>query len=462
MAVDFKTLGVKKELIKGLDDLGVTIPTPIQREAVPLLISGKDVLAQAQTGTGKTFAFILPILERVNTDKPYIQGLIITPTRELALQITTELNKLAYIVGAKVLAAYGGQDVERQIKKLKGTIHIVVGTPGRILDHLRRETISLKEVKMLVLDEADQMLHMGFLPDVENIIKETSPKRQTMLFSATIPENVQKLAKRYMSSPVKIKIESERVTLDEIKQNIVETSDRGKQVTLFKLLDKYRPFLALIFCRTKRRTAALNKALIANDYLSDELHGDLSQAKREQVMKRFREAKIQFLVATDVAARGLDIEGITHVFNYDVPQDVESYIHRIGRTGRAGEKGHAITLITPKDRFDLKLIEQGIGMSVESIGGDLIEAGRTAQAKGYQGKRGYKDIKDKEANINKDNITAIKKHGRNENRRSKAKNLKDNNVKKDRQPKGQNNEKPYKQNRSINKKSKENNTTKRN
>lgn len=367
MTTDFKAIGVKKELIKGLDALGITIPTPIQREAVPVLLSGKDVLAQAQTGTGKTFAFLLPILERIDTQKNHIQALIITPTRELAIQITAELNKLALIVGARVLAAYGGQDVERQIKKLKGSIHIVVGTPGRILDHLRRGTLSLKDVKMLVLDEADQMLHMGFLPDVENIIKHTSNKRQNMLFSATIPDNVQKLAKRYMTDPVKIKIEGDRVTLDEIKQTIVETTDRGKQVTLFKLFDKYRPFLALIFCRTKRRAAALNKALLASGYLSDELHGDLSQAKREQVMKRFRDAKIQYLVATDVAARGLDIEGITHVFNFDVPQDVEGYIHRIGRTGRAGEKGQAITLATPRDGFQIKLIEEGIGMAIGRI-----------------------------------------------------------------------------------------------
>jgi ATP-dependent RNA helicase DeaD len=365
---DFVSLGVRTELNEILKELGAKIPTPVQLQAIPILLSGKDVVAQAQTGTGKTYAFLLPILEKVNVKKPYVQALIVTPTRELALQITTELNKLAFKVHANVLAAYGGQDVERQIKKLKGSIHIVVGTPGRILDHIRRGTLTLSGVNMLVLDEADQMLHMGFLPDVEQIIKLTSPKRQTMLFSATIPVSIRNLARRYMKTPVDIQIESKRITLDEIRQVVIATTDRAKKDTLFKLLDDHRPYLALIFCRTKRRTAALNAALLEQGYSSDELHGDLSQSKREQVMKRFREAKLQILVATDVAARGLDVEGITHVFNYDIPQDVESYIHRIGRTGRAGEKGLAITLATPGDSSFLQLIEKGIGMTIETKG----------------------------------------------------------------------------------------------
>lgn len=366
MPTDFLSLGVTPELNEILKKQGVKVPTPVQMQAIPLLLSGKDIVAQAQTGTGKTFAFLLPILQRINGNKPYIQALIITPTRELAIQITSELKKLA--INANVLAAYGGQDVERQIKKLKGSIHIVVGTPGRILDHLRRGTITLSGVKMLVLDEADQMLHMGFLPDVEGIISQTSPKRQTMLFSATIPASIRTLARRYMKNPADIQIESKRITLDEIRQMVVATTDRGKQETLFKLIDEFRPYLALIFCRTKRRAIALNGALLDHGYLSDELHGDLSQAKREQVMKRFRDAKIQILVATDVAARGLDVEGITHVFNYDIPEDADSYIHRIGRTGRAGEKGLAITLAVPRNAFQLQAIEKGIGMSIETKG----------------------------------------------------------------------------------------------
>ena len=368
MTNDFLPLGVRPEINDTLKELGIKVPTPVQSQAIPILLSGKDIVVQAQTGTGKTYAFLLPILEGINVNKPYVQALIISPTRELALQITTELNKLAGKVNAKVLAAYGGQDVERQVKKLKGSIHIVVGTPGRILDHIRRGTITLSGLKILVLDEADQLLHMGFLPDVEQIMGQTSPKRQTMLFSATIPVGIRNLAKRYMKNPVNIQIESKRITLEEIRQLVVSATDRSKQATLFKLLDDYRPYLALIFCRTKRRAAALNGALLEHGYSSDELHGDLSQSKREQVMKRFRDAKIHILVATDVAARGLDVEGISHVFNYDMPEDVESYIHRIGRTGRAGEKGLAITLATPNNSAQLHVIEKGIGMSIEKQG----------------------------------------------------------------------------------------------
>lgn len=360
----FLALGIRRELIAALEDLGVKTPTPVQMQAIPLLLAGKDVVAQAQTGTGKTFAFILPILERIQVQSGAIQALIITPTRELALQITTELAKLAPVVKVKVLAVYGGQDLDRQRKRLQGANHIVVGTPGRLLDHLARGTIKFDELKMLVLDEADQMLHMGFLPDVERIIKQMPGKRQTMLFSATIPGSIRNLARGYMRNPVDIQIAEKNITLAEIKQKVIITTDRAKQAALFKMLEEYNPFLALVFCRTKRRTSALNQALLVHGYNSDELHGDLSQAKREQVMKRFREAKIQILVATDVAARGLDVEGITHVFNYDLPQDTESYIHRIGRTGRAGERGIAITLATPRDNAQLQLIEKGIRMPI--------------------------------------------------------------------------------------------------
>lgn len=365
MPTDFLTLGIRPEINELLRTHGLVRPTPIQEQAIPVLLAGKDVIAQAQTGTGKTLAFVLPILENIDPKKPYIQALIITPTRELALQITTEVKKLATKLDFNVLAAYGGQDVEQQVRKLKGNIHIVIATPGRLLDHLRRETIRLTGVSMLVLDEADQMLHMGFLEDVERIILQTSHKRQTMLFSATIPQQIRSLAAQYMHKPVDIRVRSKRITLDEIKQMVVETSDRGKQDTLCRMIDLFRPYLAIVFCRTKRRASTLNEALITQGYESDELHGDLSQAKREQVMKRFREAKLQILVATDVASRGLDVEGVTHVFNYDIPPDVDSYIHRIGRTGRAGGTGLAITLVSPRDRRDLQMIEKGIGMTIQ-------------------------------------------------------------------------------------------------
>jgi ATP-dependent RNA helicase DeaD len=365
---DFKQLGISKVLQNTLKEYGIIQPTPIQLEAIPVILNGQDSICQAQTGTGKTLAFMLPILESIDITKQHIQALIITPTRELALQITTETKKLtADLDGVNVLSVYGGQDVEQQLKKLKNTQHIVIATPGRLLDHLRRATIDLSEVSMLVLDEADQMLHMGFLPEVEDIINTTSQQRQTMLFSATMSQQIKTLARRYMNKPADIRIKSTQITVEEIKQLVVETTDRAKQATLRNLLDSYRPFMAIIFCRTKRRASTLNQALISYGYLSDELHGDLSQAKRETVLKQFRAAKLQLLVATDVAARGLDVDGVTHVFNYDIPQDTESYIHRIGRTGRAGGDGLAITLVAPKDRMYLDLIEKEIKMDIKRI-----------------------------------------------------------------------------------------------
>ncbi|MGV3465692.1 MAG: DEAD/DEAH box helicase [Heyndrickxia sp.] len=363
---NFTKLGVSSNLHGVLQSYGIIEPTPIQEKAIPLLLEGKDMVAQAKTGTGKTFAFILPILEKVKSEDPHIQALIISPTRELAIQITTELKKLTEkLSGIHVLAVYGGQDVEQQMRKLKGAIHIVVATPGRLLDHLRRGTIDISNVSMFVLDEADQMLHMGFLPEIEDIMEALSANRQTMLFSATMPKQIRSIANKYMKDPIDIKVKSPRITVDDIKQLVIETTDRAKQNTLCQLIDEHRPFLAIIFCRTKRRASTLNNALKERGYLSEELHGDLSQAKREKVMKLFREAKIQLLVATDVAARGIDVEGVTHVFNYDIPEDVESYIHRIGRTGRAGGTGLALTLVAPKDRSYLEMIEKGIHLKIE-------------------------------------------------------------------------------------------------
>jgi len=362
----FASLGINSKLTNILKGSGIVHPTPIQEKTIPILLAKKDVIAQAQTGTGKTLAFILPILEMVDPNEPHIQALIITPTRELAIQITAEVKKLIeHLEGIQVLSVYGGQDVERQVKKLKGGKQIVIGTPGRIIDHMGRGTINLSKVSFLVLDEADQMLHMGFLTEVQSIIDKMPYKKQTILTSATMPNQIRALAKQYMIKPEEIQIKTEQVTVKDTKQWVVETTDRNKQEVLRQLIDQHRPYLAMIFCRTKRRASALNADLLELGYESDELHGDLSQAKREDVMNRFRQAKLQLLVATDVAARGLDVEGVTHVFNYDIPQDVESYIHRIGRTGRAGGKGVAITLATPKDRKYLELIEKGLKTTLE-------------------------------------------------------------------------------------------------
>ncbi|THE11878.1 DEAD/DEAH box helicase [Bacillus timonensis] len=364
--LNFLQLGIRKEINHTLKSLGIVEPTPIQERTIPSVLEGKDVIAKAQTGTGKTLAFVLPILEKIDVHKPDVQALILTPTRELAQQITKEIKKMMEnLEGVNVLAVYGGQDVEHQLKKLKGAQHIVVATPGRLLDHIRRGTIDLSTIERLVIDEADQMLLMGFLPEVDDIIHETFPSRQTMLFSATMPKEIQSLAKRYMVEPEFIEVKAKKVTVEEIKQVVIETTDRRKQATLLHLIEEHRPFLAIIFCRTKIRAKKLHDALVANGYESDELHGDLPQSKREKAMKRFREAKTQFLVATDVAARGLDVEGVTHVYNYDIPQDVESYVHRIGRTGRAGGDGVAITLVAPKDLEFLRMIEKGIHQKFE-------------------------------------------------------------------------------------------------
>ncbi|MBH5318175.1 DEAD/DEAH box helicase [Paenibacillus sp. GSMTC-2017] len=392
MSNTFHALGVSEKLNDLLKHAGITEPTPVQRQAIPLLLNGQDVIAQAQTGTGKTLAFALPILEKINVEKAQVQALILTPTRELAIQITAELKKLAPAFKANVLAAYGGQDVDAQIRKLKSAQHIVVATPGRLIDHMNRQTINLGKLSMLVLDEADQMLHMGFLSEVEGIISQTPRARQTMLFSATMPDAIRRLAAQYMNAPADIQIRSNNVTLDSIKQLVVNTTDRGKQQAMIHLLEKHQPYLAVVFCRTKVRAKKLNEALQDLGYASDELHGDLTQAKREQVMKRFRDARLQILVATDVAARGLDVEGVTHVYNFDVPMDGESYIHRIGRTGRAGHEGMAVTLATHYDVNKLADIEKGINARLEhrtiDSEGELSTATKTSASFGKERARG--------------------------------------------------------------------------
>lgn len=363
---DFLSLGISAAFAAKLREQGIVTATPIQESALPYVMEGKDVIAQAQTGTGKTLAFVLPILENININFPYIQALIVTPTRELALQITAEIKKLIEdIEGMSVLAVYGGQDVDKQLKKLNKNVQIVVGTPGRLLDHIGRGTIQLNNVSFLVLDEADQMLHIGFLNEVEDIIKETPRTRQTLLFSATMPPEIRTLAQKHMNQPQYVQVEKKQGPAENVKQLAIQTTDRAKQGTLIELINTYRPFLAVIFCRTKRRVSKLYGILKENGFSCDELHGDLSQSKREQVMKRFRDAEFQLLIATDVAARGLDVEGVTHVFNYDIPADPESYVHRIGRTGRAGMKGIAITLYSTDDRTALKEIENELQIRID-------------------------------------------------------------------------------------------------
>jgi ATP-dependent RNA helicase DeaD len=360
----FSALGISAAMTDRLSENGIVSPTPVQTQAIPLLVAGKDLLAQAQTGTGKTLAFLLPMMEKINPSEEHVQALVISPTRELALQITAEAEKLASVKGVNILAVYGGQDVERQKRRLQNTVHLVIGTPGRILDHVDRKSVNFTKIRMLVLDEADQMLDMGFLRDVERIIHHCARHRQTVLCSATMPKEIAALSVKYLTNPAEVRIAG-GVTIEKTKQIVAEIPEDKKQDALCALIEEYKPFLSIVFCRTKRRAHALNKSLKARGYASDELHGDLTQGKREQVMRAFREMKTQYLIATDVAARGLDIEGVTHVFNYDIPRDAETYIHRIGRTGRAGQNGFAVTLVSKGDRGTLSHIERGIKIAID-------------------------------------------------------------------------------------------------
>lgn len=362
--MNFSELGISQNIINKLMENGINSPTPIQKESIPVIKDGKDLIAEAATGTGKTLAFLLPLFENIDPNSSYTDTLILTPTRELAIQIYDEANKLKEAKNINILAAYGGKDIGSQLKKLKGNTQLIIATPGRLLDHIKRGSINLSKLKTFVLDEADQMLLMGFKNEVETIKRECSKKHQTLCFSATMDSAVKKLAYRYMDNPIVVSIKQGGVTLDNIKQEVVETTDRWKQDSLKKVLDADNPFMAVIFCRTKRRADNLELALAQGGYNSEKIHSDIPQNKRERIMKNFRDAKIQYLIATDVASRGLDITGVTHIYNYDAPESVEAYIHRIGRTGRANEKGYACMFVADKDTEMLKKIEEQIQMKI--------------------------------------------------------------------------------------------------
>jgi ATP-dependent RNA helicase DeaD len=356
----FKELNLPQELCEVLRKHGIKEPMPVQEKAIPAVRSGQDAIVQSQTGTGKTLAFLLPIMEKIKVNAPVAQALVVTPTRELAQQIAKVASMLGEAVGVKGLVIYGGQDIERQKLKLGRHPQLIIGTPGRLLDHLRRHTINLSQVNRIVLDEADEMLRRGFLEDVETLLQAAAGDHQLMMFSATMPDRVKGLASHFMERPVEIAIEPEKITIDSIEQIIVDTTEETKLDTLCELINKYHPYLAMVFCHTKRRVGQVMMGLAQRGYLVDELHGDLTQTQRTRVLNQFRTAKLQILVTTDIAARGLDIEGVTHIFNYDIPQDAEWYIHRIGRTGRAGEKGMAITFVNARQYEKLRHIETDI------------------------------------------------------------------------------------------------------
>ncbi|MCX7860046.1 MAG: DEAD/DEAH box helicase [Chloroflexus sp.] len=353
----FAALGLSDALIATLSGLGYDEPTPIQAQAIPLLLAGRDVIAQAQTGTGKTAAFALPIIERV-TDDLAVQALVLAPTRELAVQVAEAIHRYGRHRALRVLPIYGGQPIERQLRGLAQGAQVVVGTPGRVLDHLRRGSLRFDHLRMVVLDEADEMLDMGFAEELEAILQLAPAERQTALFSATLPPAVQNLTLRYTRQPVRVSIAAEQLAAPRIRQIYYEVLARDKLDALCRVLDAEMPQLAIVFCRTRQEADDIGERLQGRGYAAESLHGDLSQAVRDRVMRRFREGQLDVLVATDVAARGLDIAEVSHVINYDVPTDPESYVHRIGRTGRAGRDGVAITFITPRERRMLQTIER--------------------------------------------------------------------------------------------------------
>ena len=358
MLEKFEQLMISEPVLRALNDMGFEEPTPIQQEAIPVAMSGKDMIGQAQTGTGKTAAFGLPVLERVDGSNRHVQVVILSPTRELAIQVAEELNKMAQYTDITALPIYGGQDINRQFRALKKNPQIIVATPGRLMDHMDRGSIKFEDVKIVVLDEADEMLNMGFVDDINKILGAIPEDHQTLLFSATMPKAIRELAETYLTEPTLIRMKPTQVTMDLIEQYYIEVQDRQKFDVLCRLFDLQAPELAIIFTRTKRRVDEVTEALKKRGYMAEGIHGDLSQQKRDSVIRQFREGTIDILVATDVAARGLDISGVSHVYNYDLPQDPESYTHRVGRTGRAGKAGEAYTFVIPREIEHLHAIER--------------------------------------------------------------------------------------------------------
>lgn len=355
---NFKELGISDKMAETLQSIGFNEATPIQKESIPLALEGKDVLGQAQTGTGKTGAFGIPLIEKV-ADQEGVQSLILAPTRELAMQVAESLKAFAKGQNIQVVTVFGGMPIDRQIKALKKGPQIVVGTPGRVIDHLNRRTLKTNDIHTLILDEADEMMNMGFIDDMKFIMdKIPAEQRQTMLFSATMPKAIQTLVQQFMKSPVIVKTMNNEMSDPQIEEYYTIVKELEKFDTFTSFLDVHQPELAIVFGRTKRRVDELTSALISKGYKAEGLHGDITQAKRLEVLKKFKNDQLDILVATDVAARGLDISGVSHVYNFDIPQDTESYTHRIGRTGRAGKKGVAITFVNPIEMDYIRQIEQ--------------------------------------------------------------------------------------------------------
>ncbi|MCO4661322.1 ATP-dependent RNA helicase [Streptococcus infantarius subsp. infantarius] len=353
----FTELNLSEAILAAVEKAGFVEPSPIQELTIPLALEGKDVIGQAQTGTGKTAAFGLPTLDKIDTSRNLVQALVIAPTRELAVQGQEELFRFGREKGVKVRSVYGGSSIEKQIKALRSGAHIVVGTPGRLLDLIKRKALKLVHVETLILDEADEMLNMGFLEDIEAIISRVPESRQTLLFSATMPEPIKRIGVNFMKNPEHVKIAAKELTTELIDQYYLRVKENEKFDTMTRLMDVDQPELSIVFGRTKRRVDELTRGLKLRGFRAEGIHGDLDQGKRLRVLRDFKNDNLDILVATDVAARGLDISGVTHVYNYDIPQDPESYVHRIGRTGRAGKSGQSITFVSPNEMGYLAIIE---------------------------------------------------------------------------------------------------------
>ncbi|MBR4671540.1 MAG: DEAD/DEAH box helicase [Butyrivibrio sp.] len=357
--VRYDESGLDERIIRAVSEMGFEYMSPIQNAAIPVMMEGKDIIGQAQTGTGKTAAFGIPLLEKVDPENKHLQAVVLCPTRELAMQAADDIRDFAkYMHGIKVLAVYGGQDISRQIRALSAGVQIVVGTPGRVMDHMRRHTMKMKSVRVLVLDEADEMLDMGFREDIETILDGMPEERQTALFSATMPEPILQITRKYQKDAEYIKMTPKEITVAAIEQAYYRVPQKMKEEVLVRLLDYYNPGRTLIFCNTKKMVDQLSESLKGKGYLADGLHGDLSQNQRDTVMNLFRKGKINILIATDVAARGIDVSGVEAVFNFDIPEDIEYYVHRIGRTGRAGKSGRSFTLVGGREMYKLREIEK--------------------------------------------------------------------------------------------------------
>lgn len=355
----FEEMCLDTRIMRAIAEMGFEQPSPIQAQSIPIAVEGKDMIGQARTGTGKTASFGIPMLQQINPKDKNLQAIVLCPTRELAIQSANEIRKLAkFLYGIKVLPIYGGQEISKQIRSLKGGVQIVIGTPGRVMDHLRRHTLKPQTVDIVVLDEADEMLNMGFREDIETILGQLPEERQTMLFSATMPKPILEIAKRYLHEPEIVKVIQKELTVPKIEQYYYEVNPRKKNEVLSRLLDMYDPSLSLVFCNTKRKVDELVADLKGRGYFAEGLHGDMKQSQRDRVMNGFRNGRTDILVATDVAARGIDVDDVEAVFNYDVPQDDEYYVHRIGRTGRAGREGRAFTLVVGKEIYKLKDIQR--------------------------------------------------------------------------------------------------------